>query len=327
MGLLMSGSTEVPPAHPRRRPLAPALSRADLDRDYLTRLGGAAELLDDPRSRIVVLHDGRALGTDDGALALLEPASLPDVDPDALVFLGRTRTASADAEAGAPVLAVVVDEVRAIDLDGTWLDLRRIGATLDDRDAGLFTQALALANWHAVSGFSPATGEPTTVGQSGWVRVDPQTGRELYPRTDPAVIVAVLDDDDRILLGSNVEWGAARFSLLAGFVEPGESLEAAVIREIFEEAGVVVTDPEYRGSQPWPFPASLMLGFEARIAPGSSTEPKPDGTELRELRWFTREQLASDAEAGRIMLPGPSSIARAIIEDWFGGPLVDGARW
>jgi NAD+ diphosphatase len=323
----MSGSNEVPPVHPRRRPLALALSRADLDRDYLTRLGGTAALLEDPRSRVVVLHDGRALGTVDGALALLDATALPDLDPDALVFLGRIRTASAEAEAGAAVLAMVVDEVRAADFDGTWLDLRSIGSKLDARDAGLFTQALALANWHAVSGFSPATGQPTTVGQAGWVRVDPQTGRELYPRTDPAVIVAVLDDDDRILLGSNVEWGAARFSLLAGFVEPGESLEAAVIREIFEEAGVVVTDPEYRGSQPWPFPASLMLGFEAHIAPGTSTEPKPDGTELRELRWFTRDELAADAAAGTVMLPRSSSIARAIIEDWYGGPIADGAEW
>ncbi len=323
----MSGSTGRPPAHPRRLPLSPALSRADLDRDYLTRLGGVAELIDDPRTRVVVLHDGRALGTAEGALALLLPSALPGLDPDALVFLGRIRTATAEVEVGGAVLAVVVDEAAAAGLDGTWLDLRSIGAQLDARDAGLFTQALALANWHAVSAYSPVTGEATTVGQAGWVRVDPQTGRELYPRTDPAVIVAVLDDDDRILLGSNVEWGASRFSLLAGFVEPGESLEAAVVREIFEEAGVVVTDPEYRGSQPWPFPASLMLGFEARIAPGTSTEPRPDGTELRELRWFTREELAADAAAGRIMLPRSSSIARAIIEDWYGGALSDGAEW
>ncbi|WP_284301868.1 NUDIX domain-containing protein [Homoserinibacter gongjuensis] len=106
-----------------------------------------------------------------------------------------------------------------------------------------------------------------------------------------------------------------------GFRGAGESLEAAVIREIYEEAGVVVADPEYRGSQPWPFPASLMLGFEAHIAPGTSSEPRPDGTELRELRWFTREQLGAEVEAGRVILPGPASIARAIIEDWCGGPI------
>lgn len=323
----MSGTNDGPTVRPRRPPITPALSRADLDRDYLSRLSGVPALLEDPRSRVVVLHRGRALGTADGALALLEVSSLAGIDPDAVVFLGRSRGASPEVEAGAAVLAVVVDEVRADGLGAEWLDLRSIGARLDARDAGLFTQALALANWHAASAYSPATGQPTSVGQAGWVRVDPETGREHYPRTDAAVIVAVLDDADRILLGSNVEWGESRFSLLAGFVEPGESLEAAVVREIFEEAGVVVSDPEYRGSQPWPFPASLMLGFEARIAPGTSTEPRPDGTELRELRWFTREELAADAAAGRVMLPRSASIARALIEDWYGGPIVDGAEW
>lgn len=320
----MSGSSGGPVRHPRRPALAPALSRSELDRDYLSRVGGVPALLDDPRTRLVVLHEGRALGTPEGALALLEPRALT-IDPDAAVFLGRARAASAGLEAGSAVLALSVSEADAASLgaEGSWLDLRRVGALLDSRDAGLFTQALALANWHTTAVFSPATGEPTTVTQAGWVRVDPSTGRENYPRTDPAVIVAVLDDDDRILLGSNVEWNPLRFSLLAGFVEPGESLEAAVIREIFEEAGVVVTDPEYRGSQPWPFPASLMLGFEARIASGTSREPRPDGTELRELRWFTREQLAADVASGRVVLPGPASIARVIIDDWFGGAIEE----
>ncbi|TPX00666.1 NUDIX domain-containing protein, partial [Schumannella luteola] len=224
-------------------------SRSDLDRDYLSRAGGIEALAEDPATRILVLHEGRALGTPEGALALVDP-SVVEVDPEAAVFLGRARTASADVDERAAVIAVVVSEADAVRLgaQGSWLDLRRVGALLDPRDAGLFTQALALANWHRAAAFSPSTGQPTSVAQAGWVRVDPATGREHYPRTDPAVIVAVLDDDDRILLGSNVEWDAGRFSLLAGFVEPGESLEAAVIREIFEEAGVVVVDPEYRGS-------------------------------------------------------------------------------
>lgn len=318
----MSGSNGGLTRAPRRPAIAPALSRSDLDRDYLSRVGGIPALLDDPRTRLVVLHEGRAFGTAAGALALVDPGTVA-VDPDAAVFLGRARTASEGLAEGAAVLALTVSDADAgtLGADGTWLDLRRVGALLEPRDAGLFTQALALANWHGAAAFSPATGEPTTIAQAGWVRIDPSTGRENFPRTDPAVIVAVLDDDDRILLGSNVEWDTGRFSLLAGFVEPGESLEAAVIREIYEEAGVVVADPEYRGSQPWPFPASLMLGFEARIAPGTSSEPRPDGTELRELRWFTRGQLAAEVEAGRVILPGPASIARAIIEDWFGGPI------
>lgn len=318
----MSGSTPAPGRPLRRPPVAPALSRSELDRDYLSRQGGIPALLEDPQTRLVVLHGGSALGTAAGALALLAPATA-GVEPEHAVFLGRALTASGDLAEGAAVLAFVVSEADAARLGegGSWLDLRRMGALLSPRDAGLFTQALALANWHGAAEFSPASGEPTTVTQAGWVRVDPSSGRELYPRTDPAVIVAVLDDDDRMLLGSNVEWDTGRFSLLAGFVEPGESLEAAVIREIFEEAGVVVTEPEYRGSQPWPFPASLMLGFEAHLAPGSPREPRPDGTELRELRWFTRDELASEVGAGTVLLPGPASIARAIIEDWFGGPI------
>jgi len=322
----MSGSTDGSVRPARRPAVAPALSRSELDRDYLSRLGDVPALLEEPGTRLVVLHEGRALGTESGALALVDPARL-EADPDAVVFLGRARAASADLERGAAVLALVVSEGDAARLgaEGSWLDLRRVGALLAPRDAGLFTQALALANWHGTAAFSSATGEPTTVAQAGWVRVDPSTGRESYPRTDPAVIVAVLDDDDRILLGSNVEWDARRFSLLAGFVEPGESLEAAVIREIFEEAGLVVADPEYRGSQPWPFPASLMVGFEARVAPGASTEPRADGTELRELRWFTRAELAAEVAGGAVLLPGPASIARAIVEDWFGGALEDPA--
>ncbi len=322
----MSDSTFGSVRPPRRPPIAPALARSELDRDYLSRLGGVDALLEDSSTRLVVLHEGRALGTSEGALALVDPTAV-EVDPDAVVFLGRARASSADLEQGAAVLALVVSEADAVRLgeQGSWLDLRRVGALLTPRDAGLFTQALALANWHGTAAFSSATGEATSVAQAGWVRIDPSTGRESYPRTDPAVIVAVLDDDDRILLGSNVEWDERRFSLLAGFVEPGESLEAAVIREIFEEAGLVVEDPEYRGSQPWPFPASLMVGFEARVAAGEPSEPRPDGTELRELRWFTREELAADAASGRVLLPGPASIARAIVEDWFGGPIDERA--
>jgi len=141
----------------------------------------------------------------------------------------------------------------------------------------------------------------------------PLRGGELFPRTDAAIIVGITDDDDRLLLGSNALWETNRFSLLAGFVEPGESLEAAVIREVFEESGVHVVDPIYKGSQPWPFPASLMVGFRARIAPGSSTVGRPDGEEILELRWFSRDKLAAANAAGDIRLPGSTSIARAII--------------
>lgn len=314
-----------------RRPiLTPALSRAVLDRDYLSRSAGIPSLAVDPRCRVIVLQRGRALGVADGGLAFLEPSRLP-ADAGTWVFLGRTLSASADLAEGAPVLAVLEpgDDLLEESLGGienaAWIELRRSIAELGERDAGILVEAVALANWHRAAGFSPATGEATTVTESGWVRVDPSTSRENFPRTDPAVIVAVIDDRDRLLLGSNAAWEPGRFSMLAGFVEPGESLEAAVVREIFEEAGVVVADPEYRGSQPWPFPASLMLGFRAHIAPGASSEPKPDGVELRELRWFTREELADAVASGEVKLPGGASISRSLLEDWYGGQIPEPA--
>ena len=140
------------------------------------------------------------------------------------------------------------------------------------------------------------------------------------------MIVGITDVDDRMLLGSNALWEANRFSLLAGFVEPGESLEAAVIREVREESGLRVVDPVYLGSQPWPFPASLMIGFRAHVPASESTTGTPDGDEILELRWFTRDELRDAAAAGEIILPGPTSIARAIIEDWYGDEVADGSR-
>src|SRR5262249_48347826 len=150
--------------------------------------------------------------------------------------------------------------------------------------------AVALANWHARHRFCPNCGHETEVASAGHVRRCPSCGLEHYPRTDPAVIVLVTDADDRALLGHNPAWPPGRVSTLAGLVEPGESAEMAVVREIAEEAGVVLTDVTYLGSQPWPFPWSLMLGFTARaVDPGTT---RPDGEEISELRWFTREELA-----------------------------------
>ncbi len=191
-----------------------------------------------------------------------------------------------------------------------------LGAELSVRDAGLFTEALAIANWHTSYGFSPRTGRASIPDAAGWTRLDPGTetesGAESFPRTDSAIIVGITDDDDRMLLGSNAMWEKNRFSLLAGFVEPGESLEAAVIREVFEESGVHVIDPIYKGSQPWPFPASLMVGFLARCAPHA---PVQVGGELQDARWFTRAEIS----AGAAGLPPSHSISFRLISIWLGG--------
>jgi NAD+ diphosphatase len=303
------------------------LARARIDRDHRSRALGVEALLADPLARVLVLHERAVLLAGPSTIALLEPGAVPAYDQ--ALYLGRSIAEEPDLPLGAPVIALLVDEGTAslLGMDTEWGDLRVLGAELNVRDAGLFTEALALANWHRSYEFSPRTGHPSIPDAAGWTRRDEHTGTELFPRTDAAIIVGITDDDDRLLLGSNALWEPNRFSLLAGFVEPGESLEAAVVREVFEESGLRVVDPVYRGSQPWPFPASLMVGFRARVAPGSSTAGDPDGEEILALRWFSRDELAAANASGEIRLPGTTSIARAIIDEWYGGELPDGGRW
>ncbi|MEV7972581.1 NAD(+) diphosphatase [Cellulomonas sp. NPDC089187] len=203
----------------------------------------------------------------------------------------------------------------------TWTPLREIGATLSARDAGLATAAVALYEWHVRHPRCPRCGAVTYTVQSGWVRRCVADGTEHYPRTDPAVIMAVVDEQDRLLLANSAAWPARRFSTLAGFVEPGESVEHAIRREVREESSVVVGEVHYRGSQPWPFPASLMLGFRAQAL---TSEIAVDGDELAEARWFTRAELQRAVTVGEVVLPPSTSIARALIEDWFGSELPVG---
>ncbi len=300
------------------------LSRHGLDRDYLTRTRPQLfeELWADESTRVLVLTHGTALLADDGGLLLVPPSRVPVSDLQLYLGKGLAEPAS-----GVSIAAVVLgdDEAKALEPDrAKWGNLRAVGSRLSTLDAGLFTVALALANWHASHGFSPRTGEPTTSELGGWVRRDPE-GKEIFPRTDAAIIVGIVDADDRILLGSNALWENNRYSLLAGFVEPGESLEAAVVREVFEESGIRVIDPVYLGSQPWPFPASLMLGFLARVDPDVEQTLTPDGEEILDLRWFSRTELTE--AIGEVVLPGHTSIARAILEHWYGGPIEDGIDW
>lgn len=305
------------------------LSRYRIDRDHASRERPSLfdELADEPGASIVALWRGEVLlaasardAAEAPALALLPWSAAP---ADALrIYLGRTLEAEGDVRAGAPITAVVLDDESgpALEPDVTrWGSPRTLGHRFGDRDAGLAIEALGMANWHATHVFSPRTGNPTVADRAGWVRVDTETGAELFPRTDAAIIVGITDADDRLVLGSNALWESNRFSLLAGFVEPGESLEAAVVREVFEESGLRVVDPQYVGSQPWPFPASLMLGFRAVLDPEHANDLRPDGSEILDLRWFTRDELA--ASLGEILLPGRTSIARSIIEHWHGGAL------
>lgn len=207
------------------------------------------------------------------------------------------------------------------------LGLREAAQMLDPEQTGWFTAGLALYRWHEQARHCPRCGAPTDPARAGWARTCTAEGTELFPRTDPAIIAAVVHTDEhgeeRILLGRSARWPADRYSAFAGFVEAGESLEAAVAREVGEEAGVRVVRAEYRGSQPWPFPRSLMLGFRAVVAePGAA---RPDGTEIARVRWFTSRELAGEVRAGRVRLPGPVSIAHHLIADWYGGTLPEKA--
>jgi len=199
------------------------------------------------------------------------------------------------------------------------LQLRQVGADLSARDAGLLTHAVALANWHDTHTHCPVDGTPTVPDPGGHSTRCPADGTEHFPRTDPAVIMLVTDPDDRCLLARNAAWPGKRVSILAGFVEPGESAEQAVAREVDEETGIKVTNVRYVGSQPWPMPRSLMLGFRADAPAGQDI--MPDAEEIAEAYWFSREGLVAAIESREIVLPPPVSIARQIIELWYGGPL------
>lgn len=208
-----------------------------------------------------------------------------------------------------------------------WMDLRMIGGDLSIADRGLMVEAVAIAQWHARHRACPICGGPTTWRDGGWSTFCENDGSPHFPRTDPAVIMLVHDGADKIVLGRQAVWPEGRFSVLAGFVEPGETLEAAVSREVKEEVGIDATDVEYVGSQPWPFPASVMLGFTA-LADSAQQLALVDG-EIAEAAWFSRDEVRSlygweDAGASRPgarSMPGSISIAHHLIKAWADGEL------
>ncbi|KAM9864035.1 NAD(+) diphosphatase [Leucobacter sp. BZR 635] len=285
-----------------RVPLAGGL----IDRDAATR--ASAELLEEAWTEagaLVLRVNGQLVPIRDpeGTLALVSTAAVA-APTNERIYLGRHE--------GTPVFAIAAVETPG-EQSVNWLHPFRTVLELDPAERELVTMALAVVRWHESAGFSPRDGEATEVADGGWSRRT-ASGGELFPRTDPAVIV-LITHEDRVLLGSNVLWETGRFSLLAGFVEAGESLESAVAREVFEESGMRVSDIRYVASQPWPFPRSLMLGFHASLAADQDPDAfAPDPTEISELRWFTREEVLSPQPG--LLLPGTVSIAGWLLQRW-----------
>lgn len=308
-------------------PGAIALTRHEVERtthhrsdaDWLTKAWA------DPRTMVLVVQDGEVLvrfGDDGAELIFVSPPQAPagdrfllGVDDDDVAYFGIAGTL-ADARNGQAPGAAHDPAVRRA-------GLREAGTLLTDRDAGLLTHAVALANWHAVAGFCPRCGAPTTPELAGHSRRCTADGSEHFPRCDPAVIMSVTDPGDRLLLARNSQWPPGRVSVLAGFVEPGESAEQAVAREVHEETGVVVAAVGYAGSQPWPMPHNLMLGFRAQ-AEGS--EIHVDGDEIAEARWYSRDDLREVLESGVLRMPPSLSISRWLIETWYGSDLPQQLR-
>ena len=267
----------------------------------------AGELRTDPAVLAELLTRAKVLSVGGGKVSAdLASAKLlyPNTKSDENYFLGIDRATDT------PYFAAHVAE------SDEFLSLREIGAVLSPLEIGLALHAVALSNWHTSHPRCSRCGAGTRSSLGGAVRVCDQCDAQHHPRTDSAVIVLVRDADDRILLGRQAVWPKGRFSTFAGFLEPGETFEQCVSREVFEESGVSVSQIHYLGSQPWPFPASIMIAFEAVIDDPSAA--RPDGEEIVEVRWYSRAQLKSAMEDGSLLLPPGISVARKMIERWFG---------
>ena len=256
-----------------------------------------------PGARVLVLDDeGNALFDGEEDAPRFRTGGQQAAGPDDAVFLGLDEDGSA---------WFAMDARRLPEPPATRLDLRSAALRWPAQSASAYAQARALLHWQARNRFCGACGTATVLQRGGFLARCPACGLEHYPRTDPAIIVAV-SDGDRLLLGRQASWPAKRWSVLAGFLEPGESLEQTVAREVMEEAGVRIRSARYLASQPWPFPAALMLGFSAEADP----QPVSVGAELEDARWFTADEIRAQVASGEMIASPRLSISRWLIEDW-----------
>lgn len=307
--------------------VSPIMSAPEANTGYLRNLvlarnaiDRASELRTDPskldvlwsRAKILIVFSEKLSATDS---ELIYFTSDQISEPGERYFLGI------DQENGQSYFAF---HVKTFDED-QLRSLRQVAANLNDREAGLAVHAIALSNWHNSHPHCARCGAPTRAGLGGAVRICTIDESEHYPRTDPAVIVLIKDLDDRILLGHQPVWPENRYSTFAGFVEPGESFEQCVVREVAEESGVKVHTVKYLGSQPWPFPASIMVAFEAITS--EPKDAKPDGQEITDVKWFSRDEFQTSVLNGTLILPPRISVARRMVEYWFGGEIESGESW
>lgn len=274
-----------------------------------------AATMADPMTRVLVVA-GNRLRPVDGVVEWVAPDQAPD---GTLVLLG--------ARDDVVHLAVIVAPEDARGAKEEWIPLRALLMTLSDREpaqAPLLMHAIGLAEWHHVTRFCPRCGGPLESRAAGHELRCTSCDRPQFPRTDPAVIMAITHgegDDEAILLGRSPVWPPGRYSTLAGFCEPGETLEDAVRREVEEEVGVVVGEVAWFGNQPWPLPSSLMLGFTGRAL---TRDIEVDGAEIEHARWFTRAEFMAARECGDLIVPRGISISSSLIEAWLGRPLTGG---
>lgn len=303
---LLSGRALAGPLPPELPPLpALPLARAAVDRCADRRVDEAwlQARWAEPETRRYAVSRSRILVDTQPALVSLPVADVPE---------GERYLLGID-ERGIVHTAVSTSEP----LPGSQ-SLRRIAPALSDRDGSLAVHAVGLSNWHATHRHCSRCGAATTIGEAGHLRHCPADGSDHFPRTDPAVITLVLDESGRALLARGVGWSPGQYALLAGFVEPGESAEQAVAREVMEEVGLRIHHTSYLGSQPHPYPSSLMIGFVARTR---DVEVRLDRTELEDARWVSRDELNQAMRTGDMAFAPSVSIARRMIEDWYGAPI------
>jgi len=279
----------------------------------------------------IIRVSGSQLATDGKSLQFLSAAEVEKLIASKFFTSGDKYFLGIDSSSQVAYFAWDCDEVGLAAGESSsegLASLRELGGTLDEFELGISMQATALSNWHRSHPHCSRCGAETQSTLGGSVRVCVKDQSQHHPRTDSAVIVLVKDKDDRILLGHQPIWPDGRFSTFAGFLEPGETFEQCVEREVFEESGVKVKEIKYLGSQPWPFPASIMIAFSAVVDDPSTA--KADGVEITEVRWFSRDELKSSVADGSLLLPPTISVARKMIAMWFGPgaeKLTGGETW